>query len=150
MLRRLKGLGASETELLDVYMKQVRSVLELAVPVWQPALNQQEVKQIERVQRCALYIILGDQYSNYDHAMDLLECDNLNDRRNKLCENFAKKSVKHPKFTNWFCENSEAPPNISTRGNENKVITKFKPVQTRTKRYHDSPLPYLTDILNKL
>ena len=33
MLRRLKGLGASETELLDVYMKQLRLVLELAVPV---------------------------------------------------------------------------------------------------------------------
>ena len=57
MLRRLKGLGASEAEMLDVYNKQVRSVLELAVPVWQPAITQQEVKQIERVQRCALYII---------------------------------------------------------------------------------------------
>ena len=33
MIRRLKGLGASEAELLDVYQKQVRSVLELAVPV---------------------------------------------------------------------------------------------------------------------
>ena len=47
MLRRLKGLGASEMEMLDVYYKQVRSVLELAVPVWQPALSQQEIKQIE-------------------------------------------------------------------------------------------------------
>ena len=87
------------------------------------------------------YIYIGNHYSNYDHAMDLLECDNLNDRRNKLCENFAKKSVKHPKFTNWFCENSEAPPNISTRGNEKKVITKFKPVQTRTNGI--MTLPYL-------
>ena len=64
MLRRLKGLGASEMEMLDVYYKQVRSVLELAVPVWQPALTQQEIKQIERVQRCALYIILGEDYLN--------------------------------------------------------------------------------------
>ena len=63
MLRRLKGLGASEAEMLDVYHKQVRSVLELAVPVWQPAITQQETKQIERVQRCALYIILGDDYT---------------------------------------------------------------------------------------
>ena len=55
MLKRLKGLGASEEEMLDVYTKQIRSVLELAVPVWQPALTKQEVKQIERVQRCALH-----------------------------------------------------------------------------------------------
>ena len=53
MLRRLKGLGATELELLDVYEKQVRSVLELAVPVWQPALTQGQSKQIERVQRSA-------------------------------------------------------------------------------------------------
>ena len=45
MLRRLKGLGASEDEILDVYEKQVRSVLELAVPVWQPGVSQQEVRQ---------------------------------------------------------------------------------------------------------
>ena len=48
VLRRLKILGASEKELLDVYQKQVRSVLELAVPVWQPALTTQEKKQIEK------------------------------------------------------------------------------------------------------
>ena len=33
MIRRLKGLGADTKELLDVYQKQVRSVLEMAVPV---------------------------------------------------------------------------------------------------------------------
>ena len=33
MIRGLKGLGASQVELLDIYNKQVRSVLELAVPV---------------------------------------------------------------------------------------------------------------------
>ena len=32
-------------ELGDVYDKQVRSMLELAVPVWQPALTQNESKQ---------------------------------------------------------------------------------------------------------
>ena len=149
MLRRLKGLGASETELMDVYTKQVRSVLELAVPVWQPALTQIEVKQIERVQRCALYIILGEHFTTYDQAMNLLECETLNDRRLQLCESFAKKSAKHPKFKNWFSENTEAPPSIKTRGNENNTMTKFNPVQTRTNRYGDSPLPYLTEILNK-
>ena len=45
MLRRLKGLGASRHELLDVYQKQVRSVLEMAVPVWEPGLSKEEEKQ---------------------------------------------------------------------------------------------------------
>ena len=36
MLRRLKSLGANCDELLDVYDKQIRCVLELAVVVWEP------------------------------------------------------------------------------------------------------------------
>ena len=74
MQRRLKGLGASEVEMMDVYMKQVRSVLELAVPVWQPALTKEEARQIERVQRCALYIILVESHISYYNALNKLEC----------------------------------------------------------------------------
>ena len=44
MLRRLKNLGAKEEELLDVYTKQIRSVLEMAVPVWEPGLTKKEKK----------------------------------------------------------------------------------------------------------
>ena len=51
MLRRLKSLGASMEELVDVYIKQVRSVLELAVPVWEPGLTKSEKGQLERVQK---------------------------------------------------------------------------------------------------
>ena len=94
MLKRLKGLVASESEILDVYMKQVRSVLELIVPVWQPAITKQEIKQIGRVQRCALYIILGENYSNYEDAMDLMECESLNERIDSLCN----KSARHPSY----------------------------------------------------
>ena len=36
MLRNLKRHGASTADLVDVYMKPVRCVLELAVSVWNP------------------------------------------------------------------------------------------------------------------
>ena len=39
ILRRLKNLGADKLRLIDVYIKQVRSVLELAVPAWHPGLT---------------------------------------------------------------------------------------------------------------
>ena len=107
MLRRLSKLGASESEMLDVYQKQLRSVLELAVPVWQAGLTLQEISQIERVQRTTLYIILGDNYHSYENALELLECDRLSDRRYKLCANFVKKAAKQPQFKNWFCINSD-------------------------------------------
>ena len=145
----MKNLGAGALELLDVYEKQVRPVLEMAVPVWQPALTQQENVQIERVQRCAFYIILGEGYKSYREALDILEFDTLEVRRVKLCENFAKKSLKHEKYRNWFSLN-EKEPKKNTRSNVNEKIRKFNIVRTRTNWYKRSPLPYLTDILNKL
>ena len=98
ILRRLKGLGVTKEELLDVYQKQVRSILEMAVPVWQSGITKQERNQIERVQKCALSIILGDQYSHYKQALELLDCENLEVRTLKICENFVKKAVKNPRF----------------------------------------------------
>ena len=58
VLRRLKTLGASNHDLLDVYIKQVRSILELAVPDWHSGLTLGETADIERVQRAALQILL--------------------------------------------------------------------------------------------
>ena len=52
--------------------------------MWQPALTQLEKRQIERVQKCALYIILGEGYIDYDNALETLSCDNLNTRRVKM------------------------------------------------------------------
>ena len=48
-LRRLKANGAGIIDLVDVYSKQVRCVLELAVAVWSPGLTVGQVAQIERV-----------------------------------------------------------------------------------------------------
>ena len=62
MIRRLKLLGASSTELVDVYNKQVRSVLEMAVVVWNPALTKHQVAQIERVQKTVCANIMRNSY----------------------------------------------------------------------------------------
>ena len=39
MIRRLKSLGAGLEDMIEVYNRQVRSVLELSVPVWQSNLT---------------------------------------------------------------------------------------------------------------
>ena len=148
LLRRLKGLGANVSEMIDVYNKQIRSVLEMAVPVWQAGLTMQESIQIERVQRTAFHIILGEAYQDYENALDQLKCDKLSIRRIKLCENFAKKAVKHDQFNSWFRENSEKLHNMNTRCKKGK--SKYHEVLTRTERYKKSPIPYLTSTLNTL
>ena len=84
MLRRLKTLGASDHQLVDVYIKQVRSVLELAVPVWHSSLTVADKISIERVQKSALHIILGLEYDSYKSACQLLDLETLEARKKEI------------------------------------------------------------------
>ena len=102
ILRRLSNLGAKDIDLIEIYTKQIRSVLELAVPAWQGALTQAEKRDIERVQRCACNIILGSEYQSYNSVLGTLGLETLESRRIKLTLKFGLKSEKHIKFQNWF------------------------------------------------
>ena len=47
---RLDKLGLSKERLFDVYSKEIRSILELAVPVWHSGLTTMQSNNIERIQ----------------------------------------------------------------------------------------------------
>ena len=91
-LRRLKYMGAPDMDLIDVYIKHIRSVLELAVPAWHGAITQAERVTIERIQKSASNIILGESYVSYRQSLRTLNLESLQVRRDRLCLNFAKKS----------------------------------------------------------
>ena len=143
MLRRLKLNGANTNELKDIYCKHVRSVVEYAAVVWHPSLTRENTTDIERVQKCALAVILGKNYVNYENALGSLQLERLCGRREALCEKFAKKSHKSEKYSScWFVadeklQNTRLEPNI------------VKPVRSRTTRLQKSALPYLTSIINR-
>ena len=82
-LRRLKALGTPIEEILDTYYKQVRSVLELAVPVWHPGLTVQDLNAIEHAQKGELEIILGESYYSHKHALYSFNVKPLKERRQK-------------------------------------------------------------------
>ena len=98
ILRRLKTLGASITDLISVYTSQIRCTVEFAVAVWNSALTDAQICQLERIQRCALSIILADHYRDYKTALSKSNLEVLTVRRKKLCLKFAAKSANHPKF----------------------------------------------------
>ena len=139
-LRRLNGLGASLIDMKDVFIKQVRSVLELAVPAWNGALTKSDCKSIERVQKTALYIMLGG-YPDYQKALNIVGLEPLHVRRQNLCLKFAKRSAKHPKHEKWFKFNSKT---VNTR----LVKDAYMPVYANHSRFEKSPLSYLTKLLN--
>ena len=82
-----------------MYYKQIRCVLEQAVAVWAPNPTKAQSEQIERVQKCALHIIMGEQYLNYEYSREQHKVQKLSIRRSKLCLKFAKKAEKRKKNT---------------------------------------------------
>ena len=94
MLRRLKLNGANRTELLEIYSKHVRSVVDNSAVVWHPGLTQINIITIERVQKAAFSVTLGKDYINYENALQVLGMKKLSLRREQLCPNFSRKSLK--------------------------------------------------------
>ena len=86
--------GLSRSELVDAYTKEIRSLLELAVPVWTFGLTLEQSLEIERVQKAAISVILGLQYNTYDEALNLTKLKRLSCRRRKICMKFINKNLK--------------------------------------------------------
>jgi hypothetical protein len=145
MLRRLKPLGATVEELLDVYDKQIRCMVEFAAPVWTSGLTLAEENQIERVQKAAFAIMLDQEYNSYARALTKLNRTTLNLRRHELNLKFAKKALKSEKFSHWFCEYKPTDQTNKTRSVNTNVLV---PVEARTKAFLKSPIAYLTRLIN--
>ena len=139
ILRRLISFHLDIHELFDVYTKEVRSLLELAVPVWHPGLTVKQSRDIERIQKLAFKIILQNQYTNYPQACRLFYTETLESRRVKLCRRFAKRNLKSE--NPMFMKNSA---NVNTRQQRNLV----QEPRCNTSRYQKSSIPYLAKLLN--
>ena len=131
---------ANTEELVDIFTKQCRSILEFAVPAWHGAITTVERQDIERVQKVGLLIILGDQYESYRNALQATNLESLETRRDKLCLKFGKKAESNAKHKNWF----KLRPTVPTRQED----TKYRSTVARTGRLKKSPIPHLTDLLN--
>ena len=137
-LRRMKRVRLDEEHLLDTYIKEIRSILELAVPVWHSGLTFRQSSDIERVQKTALFIILGNNYHSYEVACTLMEIESLDMRREKLCLSFAKRDIKKDK--SLFQKTNKS---VNTR-NKNLVVMP----KCNTRRFEKSSIPYLSKLVN--
>ena len=110
--------------------------------MWHSSLTKINRKDIERVQKTAVKVILGKSYTTYKNGLKYLNLYTLDRRRENLCINFAKKCLKTDKVRKWFpLENSNHK--MKTRNKE-----KFKIYKQNTKRYQKSAIPYMRKLLN--
>ena len=84
-LHRAKKFTNNIQDLKKIYMLQVRSKLEQSAAVWHSSLTKKNSSDLERVQKCALRVILGDKYVSYKNILEILKLDSLEERRERLC-----------------------------------------------------------------
>ena len=139
LLRRMKSLDLSAFELFDVYIKEVRSLLEFAVPVWHSSITKKQRSEIESVQKLAFKLILGSSYS-YSDACAFFGTTSLEKRRQELCFRFANKNVNDPE--NCLFSKYHPPRNLRDRG---KIVNEFR---CNKSSFHRSSIPYLSRLIN--
>ena len=93
------------------------------------------MKTVERVQKAAVAILLGESYHYNKHALYSLDVKPL-----KPSVILCPQTSKHPKFEHWFIPNGTGI-GTTPRGN-----TKYRPILTVLTGTKNPP-PILTDLL---
>ena len=146
--------------MLLVYKRQVRSILETAVPAWHSSITKTESTKIEREQKKAFAVILGNEYRSYENALKTLKQEKLVIRREKLTLRFALKASKDPNHSKMFPILKDNDRNLRSKGSpqktnegpppkNNKYMKTYKEFTCKTKRFFQSSIPYMTRMLNK-
>ncbi|XP_072014957.1 uncharacterized protein [Amphiura filiformis] len=143
MLKLLKRFDLPIEDLVTIYVGYVRPLTEYVAPVWHSSITAKQQSAIERVQKRACKIILGNKYFTYDEALTTCNLTVLTERRKHICVTFVNAMMSSHQFREWL------PP---LRGSSTSRLLRnsdhLTTVRCRTKRYQESPIPYLTKLYN--
>ena len=143
LLYKASNFTNSCQDLKSIYLTYIRSALEQSAVVWHSSLTTKNRKDLERVQKTAIKVILGPKYTTYKEGLKILKMQTLNDRREALCLSFAKKCLRNEKVKSMF------PIRKIKHKMEKRNIEKFQNLKANTKRYEKSAVPYMRRQLNK-
>ena len=143
LLRKLAGFGVPVEDMKNIYFLFIRSLLEQSATVWHSSLTQENRDDLERVQKSALKIILQENYQNYSYALNKLDIETLDERREHLCMNFALKCLKNPRFKEMF------PLNDKCHDMHTRCPEKYKVQFALNNRLQNSPVTYMQRLLNQ-
>ena len=128
-LRQIVSFGATIEDALHIYKIYVRSALEFSSSVWHTSLTKENEEDLERIQKSAFRVILGNEYTSYNEALDILQMETLKERRQILFQNFSHKSLKLVQMRNIIKEKNKEHI-MNTRNKETFEVTR-----TNTERF---------------
>ena len=95
------------------------------------------------MQKVALKLILKEKYKDYQNALNALDLQNLRDRREYLCLDFAIKCQKNDKIKHLF------PPHDKEHEMNTRTKVHFKVSNFNTERMRSSPIIYMKNLPTK-
>ena len=143
MLRAASKFTSDKAVLKQIYYSRVRCKLEQSAAVWSSSLTQKNIKDLERVQKSAVRIIIGKSYESYTETLKELDMKRLSERRDLICLKFAKTSLRLDNFKKLFPMQKNIH-DMETRQNE-----RYHVVRSYGKRYAVSAIPSMQKLLNK-
>ena len=144
LLTKLKYVGVSTEDLLDIYVLFIRSCAEYCCVAFHSSLTLEQSYSIETIQKVCLRVILGESYIDYNAALEMTGLKTMYQRREERCLSFSLKCLKHPVHKNLF------PINPTLHGNPDYLRQRepFAVNFAYTDTYRISALPYCQRLLN--
>ena len=143
LLKKVAAYCENQEEFKNIYILFVRSILKQSATVWHSSLSEENRNDLERVQKTALKLILGQKHNSYRHALNKMNLEDLDERRENLCLTFAQRTSRHPTMKKMFPLN-EKSGGISTRHPE-----KYKVQHALNERLRKSPIIHMQNLLNQ-
>ena len=110
--------------------------------VWHNSLTQDNTNDLERTQKTFCKLVLKEKYKDYENALNLLNIESLQKRREVLTLKFAKNGIKLNNLKDLLPE-QENLRNIETRHQD-----KYKVNFANTDRLKNSSIISMQNLLN--
>ena len=143
LLNRSASFTTNIQDLKSIYLTYIRSILEQSAVVWHSSLTSKNRRDLERVQKVAVRVILQTRYTNYQNGLKMLKLETLEERRKLLCLRFAKGCLKNEKVKSLF------PKKENNHKMKKRKVEKYKVNRANTKRYKMSAIPYMQRLMNE-
>merc|ERR1711867_71515 len=72
LLNAVAAFTKNRMDLKNIYLTFIRSIVEQSAVVWHSSLTMKNRKDIERIQKIAVRIIMGQKYTNYNDSLNEL------------------------------------------------------------------------------
>ena len=80
LIKKILSFGASTQEMVHLWTVYCRSILEQSAVVWSSSLTEQNIKDLERTQKCFVKLLLKKKYTTYEEALLKLNLQSLEEK----------------------------------------------------------------------